>query len=57
MKSQDTKGHQFLALMQSPFIEISGTVSFEGEDEKLIFKEDPLTFIEIYDEENPDSPV
>lgn len=57
MKNSDTKALHFLALMQSPYIELSGTISFEGEDEKQIFKEDPLTFIEIYDEENPDQPV
>ena len=43
--------------MQSPFIEISGSVNFEGEDEKLIFKEDPKAVIEIFDADNVDTPV
>ena len=40
--------------MQSPFIEISGSVDFEGEDPKLVFKEDPKAVIELLDASNPD---
>jgi hypothetical protein len=40
--------------MQSPYIEVSGSVDFEGEDEKLAFKEDPKAAIELYDAENLD---
>jgi hypothetical protein len=43
--------------MQSPFIEVSGSISFENEDEKLIFKEDPKAVIELYDAENVDQPL
>jgi len=32
MKNEESKGHEFLAIMQSPYIEISGSVDFEGED-------------------------
>lgn len=40
--------------MQSPYIEISGSVDFEGEDEKLVFREDPKAVVEVYDPENLD---
>lgn len=43
--------------MQSQFIEISGSVDFQGEDHALIFREDPKATIEVFDPENPDTPV
>jgi len=33
VKEEDSKNHQFLAIMQSPYVEVSGTVEFEGEDQ------------------------
>jgi len=32
-------------------------VIFEGEDEKLIYKEDPRAVIELYDPDNLESPL
>lgn len=43
--------------MQSPLFEVSGTVTFEGEDKKLVYKEDPQAVIELYDSENLDAPL
>lgn len=43
--------------MQSSQIEVSGTVFFEGEDQSLIYKEDPQAVVELYDPENLDSPL
>lgn len=43
--------------MQSPFIEVSGSINFEGEDEKLVFKEDPMAVVELYDADNQESPL
>ena len=40
-------------MVQSPFIEISGSVDFEGEDQSLIFKEDPRAVVELYDADRP----
>lgn len=43
--------------MQSPFIEVSGSVEFEGEDQKAVFKEDPRAVVELYDPDNLDQPL
>lgn len=55
--TEDTKGHEFLAIMQSPFIEISGSVDFEGEDQNLKFREDPKAIVELYENDNLETPV
>lgn len=49
MKAEDQEGHEFLAIMQSPYIEISGNVFFHAEDEALLYKEDPKAIVELYD--------
>jgi hypothetical protein len=38
-------------------VEVSGSVNFEGEDESLIFKEDPRAVIELYDSDNLEAPL
>ena len=53
IQNGDFKGVGIIAIMQSPYIEVSGTVEFENEDEKLVYKEDPRVVIELYDAENP----
>lgn len=57
VKPQDTKGHDFIALMQSSYIELSGSVNFEGEDPAVIFKEDPKAIVELYDAKNMELPL
>ncbi|CDW74259.1 nodal modulator 1-like [Stylonychia lemnae] len=57
VRQEDSKNHQFLAIMQSPFIEVSGSVEFEGEDQKAVFKEDPRAVVELYDPDNLDQPL
>jgi hypothetical protein len=57
VKQQDTKGHDFIALMQSSYIELSGSVDFEGEDPAVIFKEDPKAIVELYDAKNMELPI
>ena len=54
---EDSKDFRFLAMMQSRYMEISGTVNFEGEDQKMIFKEDPKALIELYDEDDMEKPI
>lgn len=41
VEKKDAEGIRIMAIMQSPFIEISGSVFFEGEDQSMIFKDDP----------------
>jgi len=57
VKQSDTKGHEFLAIMQSPYIELSGSVNFEGEDPAVVFKEDPKAIVELYDAKNKEFPL
>ena len=57
MKAEDKVAISFLAIAKSEQIEISGSVSFEGEDQLLVFKEDPRAIIEIYDADNLVHPV
>ncbi len=57
VKSQDSKDIKILVISQSPYIEVSGSISFEGEDRNLVFKEDPKAIVEIYDSENVESPI
>ena len=57
MKDSDIKNQQFLAIMQSAFIEVAGSIEFEGEDQKLVFKEDPKAIIELYDADNQEQPI
>lgn len=57
IKNEDSKGHEFLAIMQSPYIEITGSVEFEGEDQYLMFREDPKAVVELYDVEKPGAPI
>ena len=54
---EDSKGFKFLAMMQSRYMEVSGTVSFEGEDTKMLFKEDPKALVELYDEDDMEKPL
>ncbi len=55
--AEDSKGHEFLAIMQSPYIEVSGSVNFDGEDPTLIFREDPKAVIELYENDNLETPI
>jgi hypothetical protein len=57
MEKKDSLNYQFLVLMRSSFIEISGSVDFEGEDQKMVFREDPKAIVELYDSENLDTPI
>jgi hypothetical protein len=57
MDKEDSLNHQFLVIMRSSFIEISGSVDFEGEDQKAVFREDPKAIVELYDPENLDTPI
>jgi len=57
MGTDDIKGFDFLAIMQSPFIEISGSVDFQDEDSNLVFREDPRAVVEIYEEGTFDAPI
>jgi len=57
MKEEDSYNHEFVAMIQSPYIEVSGSVMFEGEDEEQVYREDHKTQIEIYEEGKYDQPV
>ena len=51
MKNKDSLGNQFLAIVKSQSIDVSGSVEFEGED-LFAFKEDPKAIVEIFDAGN-----
>lgn len=53
MKNEDSLKNQFLAIVKSQSIDVSGSVEFEGES----FKEDPKAMIEIFDAGNLNTPV
>jgi len=38
-------------------MEVSGSIGFQGEDETIVFKEDPKAVVELYDSENLETPV
>ncbi len=57
VKNEDSKNHKILAILQSPYMEVSGSIGFQGEDETLVFKEDPKAVVELYDSENLETPV
>jgi len=57
VEPKDQKGFEFLAIMQSPYIEVSGSVNFEGEDPKAVFREDPQAIVELYEADSLEKPV
>ena len=57
VKEEDSIDHKFLAIMQSPFIEVSGSVNFEGEDSAVVFREDPRAIVELYEKDKEEEPV
>ena len=51
-KPSDSRSHQFLAILHSSSVDVSGSVFFQDEDPKIVYREDPQAVVELYEDLN-----